>query len=453
MPKFSVYVPARKGTTNPDLTLRVDASNWLVALRAALAQIGEQGDNLSNIVCETSHDGTIRVADPNTKRVFLLKKLTEAEIRAAEEVQALAEGGATAPQRDAVRHAEEEAQAKIAAEREAIARLEAEKAAREKSGREAELREAERRAREHAAQETLRREEEERARLEREIAVRQAEQAAKMQAEQRAKDQAAALAREAREKADAEKQRLENARLELERLEAEKRRLEQELSKARNKWDDATDKVAYEALGSVGKVEVVKSKGKPGPEKYYDDLDDWYDSADVQENSFDDVLSDIFMETQGLHEQHPNDAAGVIIRLLDRQLDCEASSVFLTDNDSALKDQVIVHARGPVAARITGARVPLGQGIVGFSMTNRVNMTVNNVQNNPNFYGKLDEEHGFQTRSILCVPVMHEGRVYGALEALNKKDANWTQQDVGIMESLAGILARAVNMYGMIHNK
>lgn len=433
MPKFSVFVPARKGTDMPDLTLRVDATNWLVALRASLAQIGEQGDTLSNIVCETAQDGAIRVADPTSKRVFVIKKLLEGDLAADAAKQA----------------AERAAQDKLEAERlekalreSELAKLEAEKLSLERSRRELELREAARLARELAAKEEIRRREEEQARLMREEAIRRAEVEAQAKAKQ--------LASEAEAKAAAERARLAAARQELDRLETEKKRLEAELQQATTNWDKATNKVAYQALGTVHNLEVVKAQRKDDS-RVYDDLDDWYDSVEQQESGADDVLSDMFMETQGLHEKPPAAAAGVVLGLLSKQIQCEASSVFLTDNESALKDLTIVQATGPVSSKILGVRVPLGQGIVGFSVANLVTMTVNDVHKTPNFYGKVDQEHGFQTRSILCIPVQFEGRAFGAIEALNKKGGNWTTQDLGIVESAAGILARAIHMYGLIN--
>lgn len=439
MAKFSVYVPARKGSDMPDLTLRVDASNWLVALRASLTQIGEQGDNLSNIVCETAQDGAIRVADPVSRRVFVIKKVTDEAVAAA-----------TEPSGEK-------------------ARQEAEAAAREKAAREAELAAAERRAREHAAAEERRLQEEAIARAQREAAVREAERMAQVQAEQAAKEaqaraqeqariaqmqaqaEAERLSREAQAKAQAERERLESARKELERLEAEKQRIQAELARATQDWDKAANKAAQETVGTAKYVEVVKGV-KPDSDRLYDDLDDWYDQAEVHESTAEDVLADVFMSSYGLHEKNPVDAAGIVLDLLTKQLPCEASSIFLTDNNSALKDLVLVQARGPVSDKVVGVRLPLGRGIVGFSVLNLISMTVNDVHTNQNFYGAVDQEVGFRTRSILCVPVAHEGRAFGAIEAINKPQGKWTTQDLGLLESLAGILARAIYLRGMIQN-
>jgi len=75
MAHYRILVPARRGSDMPDMTLSVEASNWLVALKESLRTIGEQGDSLQNILCETVEDGTMRVADPASKRVFVIREV------------------------------------------------------------------------------------------------------------------------------------------------------------------------------------------------------------------------------------------------------------------------------------------------------------------------------------------------------------------------------------------
>ncbi len=97
----------------PDLSIKVEASNWLVALKESLRQIGEQGDALANIVCETGPDGSLRIADPGSKRVFIIRQaadtadddalVQEAERRAAES-RAEAEAAAAVTQEAASRY-------------------------------------------------------------------------------------------------------------------------------------------------------------------------------------------------------------------------------------------------------------------------------------------------------------------------------------------------------------
>ncbi|MBM4356045.1 MAG: GAF domain-containing protein [Deltaproteobacteria bacterium] len=400
MANFNVFVPARKGSDMPDLTLKVEASNWLVALKESLKQIGEQGDSLANIVCETAPDGSIRVADPASRRVFLIAKV------------------------DSARDAEFEKEAeRRAAESRSLAEA-AEKAHKETEARLKDVQDRMSAAPAAAAQ----------------PAPEAAETARQVSFAPAAPTPAPAVDETAR------------------RLEDEKRRLEAELAEAKAKLEAAARKAADEATGVLGHVEVAKVEKKPAAavkspaaaarpaREEWGDLDDWYDGVDTNEETIDGVVSDLFLATANLHEKNESESALEVLKLAAKYVSTEAASIFYSDMNSALKDLVIVAASGPVGGKILGVRIPLGKGIVGFSVVNGVKLIVNSVDRNPNFYGKLDQEFGFKTHSILCVPIQHGERTYGAIEMINKKgeDDTWTTNDANVLESLAKILGRAV---------
>lgn len=369
MATYNVFIPAAKDSDLPDLTVKVEASNWLVALKESLRQIGEQGDSLANIVCETAPDGSLRVADPANHRVFVLKQVEE--------------------------DAEDDDLLKEAEERAAESRRLAEAAAQEKDETEAKLEDVKNRMTSTG------------------ISVAEVQKAAQ----------------------EAE---------ELQTLAEEKRKLEAELEAARNKLNEAADKAADEATGVLGKVEVAEvAKDQRGDE--WDDLDDWYDDVDEAEETIDGMVADVFLETDTLHEMNEMEAATKVLELANRHVSAEAASVFYSDMNSALKDMVIVAASGPIGKKIIGVRVPVGKGIVGFTVSNGVKLTMNSVKNNPQFYGRLDDEFGFSTANILCVPILHEGRTYGAIEMINKRSGGeWTSNDSNVLESLGRILGRAL---------
>jgi len=414
MANFNVFVPARKGSDMPDLTLKVEASNWLVALKESLKQIGEQGDALANIVCETAPDGSIRVADPGSKRVFVIAKV------------------------DSARDAEFEKEAERRAVESRSLAVAAEKAHKETEAR---LKEVENR-----------------------MSVVPPKPAEPVQAAPAPVAPAAAAPAAAAPAAAAPAAAAPAAAAPVvddtaRRLEEEKRRLEAELAAAKAKLEAAARKAAEEATGVLGHVEVQKVEKKPAGKAAKDapkakaggdewgDLDDWYDGVDTSEETIDGVVSDLFLATSQLHEKNESESALEVLKLAAKYVTSEAASVFYSDINSALKDLVIVAASGPVGNKILGVRVPLGKGIVGFSVVNGVKLIVNSVDRNPNFYGKLDQEFGFKTHSILCVPIQHGERTYGAIEMINKKgeDSTWTANDANVIESLAKILGRAVD--------
>jgi putative methionine-R-sulfoxide reductase with GAF domain len=375
MATYDVFVPAKKGSEMPDLSIKVEASNWLVALKESLKQIGDQGDSLANIVCETAEDGSLRVADPGNRRVFVIKQLESAG---------------------------DEAMSREADERAANSRRVAEMADLAKKETESRLKEVE-------------------------TQMTSAPQAQQAEQALEAERQAAAAKMQA--------------------LEAEQRRLQEELTAAKAKAEQAAKTAADEATGVLGSVKVEKRAKSAAAVDEWDDLDDWYDGDEQEESELDSAVADLFLATDNLHEKEGKEAARIVLALANKYVNAEAASVFYSDMNSALKDLEIVAASGPVGDKILGIRVPLGKGIVGFSVINGVNLTVSNVDKNPNFYGALDKEFGFKTRSILCVPVQHEDRTYGAIELVNKEDwEGWTTFDTNVLESLGRVLGAALDV-------
>lgn len=75
MPWFEVFIPA-KDDSAMNVTLTVDAPNWIGALRTGLSNIGEGQEAISNVMCDIKEDNSIHVTNPNTGRVFRLVETT-----------------------------------------------------------------------------------------------------------------------------------------------------------------------------------------------------------------------------------------------------------------------------------------------------------------------------------------------------------------------------------------
>lgn len=74
MPRFEVFVPAAPPRVPTDLALRVEAVDWLGALKSGLARLGETHP-ASHLVCAIQADGSIHVTDPDSGRVFRILEL------------------------------------------------------------------------------------------------------------------------------------------------------------------------------------------------------------------------------------------------------------------------------------------------------------------------------------------------------------------------------------------
>ncbi|RYX98773.1 DUF4388 domain-containing protein, partial [bacterium] len=102
-----------------------------------------------------------------------------------------------------------------------------------------------------------------------------------------------------------------------------------------------------------------------------------------------------------------------------------------------------VHGKAGEAVRTV--RVPVGTGISGSVAKYGVPLVIPDAQKDPRFNGKIDEKSNFVTRSVICVPLKREENIIGVLQSLNRKDGStFSNQDLSIFESLAGIASIAI---------
>jgi len=79
---------------------------------------------------------------------------------------------------------------------------------------------------------------------------------------------------------------------------------------------------------------------------------------------------------------------------------------------------------------------------------------VNDVASDPRFTGAVDSITGYQTKSVLCVPVILEGKIIGALEAINKSEgAEFTYADMKLFSKLAKQVAIVIKNAKIIENQ
>lgn len=83
MPRFEVYIPAADADSF-NVTFRVDAANWMAALKTGMQKLGEQGSHGNNVLVDVQDDQSVHVTEPESGRVFRIRELTEEEANRAE---------------------------------------------------------------------------------------------------------------------------------------------------------------------------------------------------------------------------------------------------------------------------------------------------------------------------------------------------------------------------------
>jgi len=121
-----------------------------------------------------------------------------------------------------------------------------------------------------------------------------------------------------------------------------------------------------------------------------------------------------------------------LVEMTTAQLDAERGSLFLNDPDTnELYSRV---AQGNVRREI---RLLNSSGIAGHVFTTGESLIIHDAYSDPRFNRSVDEQTGFLTRSILCVPIRTvKGKIIGVAQSLNKRRGKFTRGDLGLLEAM-----------------
>lgn len=391
MAKFEVYIPSSEpGGFN--LTLKVGADNWMAALKAGMQKLGEQGAVSQNVMVDIQDDNSIHVTEAASGRVFRIRELSEEEAKKAQvkrpsQIRTAPAAPAPAPgPKPAFQSSRSEVKTEPGLQAVAPAPPpEAEKT--EPLGK------------------TL---------LEPRPAVPASQQAKTlppMPATPPDRDKTVTAPPEpAQRRVKSSPSQILRGRVDLVDVE--------ELVQP-----------VKPVTGSIGRVKSVPPSGKS------------------QRQMTEDLLAEVFMRVVDIDKLgSPEDAAKFVLDLALEKIPCEAGSVLKADG--ATGDLSFLQAFGPKAKDLVGGKIviPAGTGIAGFCSAEGVSVAVSDAEKDPRFYAAVGERVGFQTKSMLCSPMMTHGRSFGCVQLINRKGGPQFQEyEVGLLAYLAHQAALFMN--------
>jgi signal transduction protein with GAF and PtsI domain len=113
-----------------------------------------------------------------------------------------------------------------------------------------------------------------------------------------------------------------------------------------------------------------------------------------------------------------NDLLDQIVATAAHVLGANAASLFLVDEET--EELIFEVALGEKASEVKKFRLPLGQGIAGFTAATGQALAVADVQQDPRWAQDIGQAVQYLPQSILSVPLSVEDRVTGVLELLDK---------------------------------
>jgi GAF domain-containing protein len=127
-----------------------------------------------------------------------------------------------------------------------------------------------------------------------------------------------------------------------------------------------------------------------------------------------------------------------------RVMDAADGSLALLDEPAGQLEFAVV--LGELRSSLQGYRIDKNMGIAGWVATHGEPVIVNNARQDARFSPFVDDSFGFRTNSLICVPLVAEGRTIGVIEVLNKfSGENFTDTDLDLLTILASVAAVAID--------
>src|SRR5262245_44325286 len=137
----------------------------------------------------------------------------------------------------------------------------------------------------------------------------------------------------------------------------------------------------------------------------------------------------------------PDEVLPVVLEAALRLFEVEGCSLALLDDTTQELAFVVMAGQ----AKVEEFRIALGQGIAGWVVQTGQGVVCNDVSQDTRFFQGVDEQTGYNTRSILCAPLKRHDRTIGVIEAINTTRAEgFSAADLDLLADLGGLAGTAI---------
>jgi len=141
----------------------------------------------------------------------------------------------------------------------------------------------------------------------------------------------------------------------------------------------------------------------------------------------------------------------LIMKNVSQLIDAEAWSLLLLDRER--KELIFKEVIGEKKNELKGTRMPIDKGVVGWTVKNKKPAIVTDPYKDQRFFQNIDKQTGFITNTILSVPLLSKGKILGIIEAINKKDKTYfNEEDLNLVSNYAEHAAIALENANLVQN-
>ncbi len=138
-----------------------------------------------------------------------------------------------------------------------------------------------------------------------------------------------------------------------------------------------------------------------------------------------------------------DEIAQLTINQVHTHWNLEASSIWLVDEQAG--ELSVLASVGTAVEELANVRIPIGAGFVGRVIETGKPIISNNVVEDIRHHHAVDDITGFQTYSLVCVPLIAHGKTVGAMQLVNNLNSKFNEHDVEWATSIATAVAIAVS--------
>ena len=156
-----------------------------------------------------------------------------------------------------------------------------------------------------------------------------------------------------------------------------------------------------------------------------------------------------------LDYQDPHALLSRILESATRLTMGEASSLLLVNSENnKLYFEISI---GSKEKELKNYSLKMGEGIAGWVAKNSTSLIVNDVDTDPRYFAEIGDKIGFNTKSILAVPMLIKDECVGVIEIINKNDGGYfSNEDLQWLEMFASqsaLTIRNAKEYQKVKNK
>ncbi len=143
----------------------------------------------------------------------------------------------------------------------------------------------------------------------------------------------------------------------------------------------------------------------------------------------------------------PRDIGEILEQIMlqvSRLLNPKAWSLLLRDEETGELEFAVVVSE--IAEKLKGVKVPRGHGVAGWVAEHGEAVIIPDVSRDERFAMEIDKSFSFRTRSLACVPLKCQNKVFGVIELINSlEEREFNQFDMQVLTTIADFAGIAIS--------